>query len=286
MPLFKELLSYTGWNLFGASAGVLKYQAINILLNQFFSPIMIASRGIALQVNTAVNSFAQSFSTAVRPQIIKSYATHDIKKMTALVFRSCKGTFILMYMFTLPLCIETPYVLKLWLKTPPEYAILFTRLTLIDVLIDSISYPLMAAAQASGKIRLYQGVLGGISLLNLPISLFSLWIGFPPEAVFYTAICLTGVSFLARLGILGKLITFPVRKFIIKVAFPISISAVLALILPSSIQRIMPENLFRFFCIFFLSISCTGFMAYFIALSKEERYWLNDTILQRGCKTI
>ena len=118
--LFKELISYTGWNMFGAAVGVFKYQVVNIILNQFFNPIVNTARGIAQQVNSAVNSFAQNFSTAVRPQIIKTYASGEKDKMLQLMFRSCKATFLLMYVFALPLILEMPYVLKLWLKNVPD----------------------------------------------------------------------------------------------------------------------------------------------------------------------
>lgn len=164
--LFKELVGYTGWNMFGASVGIFKNQLVNIVLNQFFSPVVNAARGIAYQVNGAVTSFSQGFSTAVRPQIIKSYASGNKEEMLALMYRSCKATFFLMYVFTLPLSLEMSYVLGLWLGNVPENAILFTRLALLDALIDSVSYPLMTAAQATGKIGLYQSVVGGILLLN------------------------------------------------------------------------------------------------------------------------
>jgi hypothetical protein len=86
-----------------------------------------------------------------------------------LMFRGAKGTYLLMYLFVLPLILEMPMVFKVWLGNPPEQAILFTRLILIDVLIESISYPIMAVLQAIGKMRMYQSIVGGILLLNLPI---------------------------------------------------------------------------------------------------------------------
>lgn len=118
--LYREILSYSGWNLFGASIGIVKNQIINILLNMFFGPLVNAARGIAAQVNGAVTSFSGNFSTAMRPQIIKSYAAQNHDETIKLVQRGCKGTFFLMYLFALPLMIETPYVLTLWLKQPPD----------------------------------------------------------------------------------------------------------------------------------------------------------------------
>ena len=147
--LFKEIISYSGWNLFGAGVGVAKNQLLNIILNLFFGPVVNAARGIASQVNSAVASFSQNFSTALRPQIIKTYAADQKDETMSLVFRGCKFTFFLMYIFSLPLFLEMDFVLRLWLKNPPEMAVIFTQLVLLDVVIDSISFPLMTLAQAT-----------------------------------------------------------------------------------------------------------------------------------------
>ena len=136
--------------MFGSAVGVFKNQIVNIILNQFFNPVVNAARGIAAQVNSAVNSFAQNFSTAVRPQIIKNYASGEKEKMLQLMYRSCKATFLLMFVFALPLILEMPYVLKLWLKNVPEYAVLFTILALLDALIDTISYPIVIYGDIDG----------------------------------------------------------------------------------------------------------------------------------------
>lgn len=186
--LFKEIIAYSGWNLFGNLAAIFKNQGINILLNFHFGAIVNAARGIAGQVNSAVMSFSNNFSTALRPQVIKTYAANQKEDTMRLVFRGCKFTFFLMYIFTLPLCLEMKSILSLWLKNPPEYAIVFTQLVLIDALIDSISYPLMTLAQATGKIRLYQAVVGGILLLNLPVSYVALRFDAPAYSVMLVAV--------------------------------------------------------------------------------------------------
>lgn len=71
-PLFKEMVSFMGWNFFGAAVGIAKGQGLNILLNLYFGPIVNAARAIAGQVNGAVASFANNFSSAIRPPLIDS----------------------------------------------------------------------------------------------------------------------------------------------------------------------------------------------------------------------
>lgn len=106
--LFRELVSYSGWNLFGSAAGVVKGQGLNILLNMFFTPAVNAARGIAYQVNAAITQFFTNFYTAVRPQITKYYAQGDMEEMTKLIFRSSKMSFYLIMLISMPVIIEAP----------------------------------------------------------------------------------------------------------------------------------------------------------------------------------
>ena len=126
--LFRELVSYSGWNLFGSAAGVVKGQGLNILLNMFFTPAVNAARGIAYQVNAAITQFFTNFYTAVRPQITKYYAQGDMEEMTKLIFRSSKMSFYLIMLISMPVIIEAPYIVSLWLGQLPEYVVPFTRL--------------------------------------------------------------------------------------------------------------------------------------------------------------
>ena len=285
--LFREIISYSGWNLFGASVGVVKNQIINILLNIYFGAIVNAARAVASQVNSAVISFSQNFSTALRPQIIKSYATERNEECINLVFQGCKFTFFLMYIFSCPLIIEMDLILKIWLKNPPELAVIFTQLALIDAVIDSISYPLMTLAQATGKIKLYQGVVGGILLCNLPIAYIALRFGAPPYIVMIIAICITFVAFIVRLFIVKRLSGLSIKKFVIKTAIPCVIVAICASIFPGFFYLTLNKGWYSFFFIIFVSILCSILSVFFIGMSKNERLIVISKIktkLVRGAK--
>jgi len=171
-------------------------QGVNILINLFFGPAVNAARSIAFQIKSAVYSFVQNFQIAMNPQIIKSFASDDIKYMHQLIYQGAKYSFFLLFTLSLPILLETEIILKLWLKIIPEYTVIFTQLVLINILIDSISGPLMTAAHASGKIKLYQGVVGGLLLLILPVSFLFLRLGFPPEITLYISLSFSIIAFL------------------------------------------------------------------------------------------
>lgn len=281
VALFKEIVSYSGWNLFGAVVGVVKNQIINILLNLHFGAVVNAARGIASQVNGAVVSFSQNFSTALRPQIIKTYAANKKNETMNLVFRGCKFTFYLMYFFALPLCIEMRTILNLWLKNPPEYAVTFTQLALIDAVVDSISYPLMTLAQATGKIKLYQGVVGGILLCNLPVSYIALKFGAPAYAVMLVAICITFTAFLVRLVIIKHLAQFSIKDFALKAALPCVVVALISAIAPALVSIYFAENFLRLCLTTLISLCCTTLCVLFVGMNRSERVAVIATVKNR-----
>lgn len=269
--MFGEILGYMGWNLFGSAVGVFNNQILNIMLNQFFGPVVNAARAVSSQINSAVNSFASNFSTATRPQIIKDYAADRVEESHRLVFRACKMTFFLMFVFTLPLVLEMPYILRLWLKNVPENTVVFARLTLIDALVTSVTYPIMTLAQATGKIKLYQGVVGGLLLCNLPLAYILLRLGFPPHSVMVGQVMVSVVATIARLVITNRLSHFSLRRFAGKVALPLLLVMVLSAVIPSFIVWRCGESFLRLCATLSSSVllACMAFLLF--GLDKGER---------------
>jgi hypothetical protein len=250
---------------------MLRTQGISILLNLFFGSLINAARGIAVQITNVVSSFSQNFITALRPQVTKLYADERYHEMIGLVFWSAKLSYFFMYIFTIPLLFEMSYIIKIWLINPPPYTIFFICLGFLDILFESVSYPLMYVAQATGKIKVYQSVISGIILLNVPFAYLSLKIGFPPYSVMFIGIFLTVITFFVRIFMIKRLlILFSIKTFIKRVLLPIFYVSALSLVLPSIIVNILDESVFRL-CISFMSIIITVFCIYFIGLSKTEQ---------------
>ncbi|WP_175579282.1 lipopolysaccharide biosynthesis protein [Maribellus luteus] len=279
ISLFKEILSFSFWNLFGAIAGIFKGQGVNIVLNMFFGPAVNAARGIAFQVNSALNQFVQNFMTATKPQIIKYYAEGEKGKMFKLVFLSSKLSFLLLFIVTMPVILETNFVFNLWLKETPEYVILFSRLILINTLIDSLSYPLITAAQATGKIKQYQALIGGVMLLNLPVSYFFLMLGYSAQSVFIIAIIISIINLFLRLFMLKKMIGLSLKQFVSDVLIRISITAVIAYILPCFVFIKLSYGISRFFIVVLMGFVSSCIVIYSISLLKNERKYIIKSIL-------
>lgn len=211
---FKELISYAGWNVWGNLASVGCDQGLNILINIFFGPAVNAARAISFQVSSALGQFAVGFQMAMNPQLVKSYAAGHTDQMLALMNKGCKFSFLLMYLVIVPILFHTYYVLELWLGIVPEYTVIFCQLILITSLINTISGPLMTAVQATGKIKLYQSVVGGILLLNVPISYIFLKLGYPPQTTITIMIIIAIIALVARLLTIQRLLPFSALSFL------------------------------------------------------------------------
>ena len=278
--LFKTLINYAGWNLWGNAAGVIMGQGVNILLNIFFGPVVNAARGIAFQVQGAINQFVINFQMAMNPQIIKSYAAGDLKYMHQLIFQGAKYSFFLLYILSLPIIIETEAILKLWLKIVPMYTVIFTRLVIINILVDSVSGPLMVAAQASGKIKLYQSVIGGILILNLPFSYLFLKLGFSPELTMYVSIGISILCLFIRLVILEKIVNIDVYGFIKSVIVKSIIVGLLSVLAPLGIYMHMDASLDRLIIVGLVSIVITIGTVIIVGLNKIERMYFKEVMLK------
>ncbi|BEG97877.1 lipopolysaccharide biosynthesis protein [Bacteroides sedimenti] len=276
--LFKTLMSYAGWNLWGNIASVTMNQGINILLNIFFGPVINAARGVAYSVNAAVNGFVGNFQMAMNPQIVKSYASGDRKYMFQLIFQGSKYSFFLLFTLSLPILIETDTILLWWLKTVPNYTALFCRLVLINTLIDCISGPLMTAAQASGKIKVYQTVVGGLLLFILPLSYLFLKLGFPPQTTLYVSISISIIALFSRLLIINKLINISLIAFLKQVLSPILMVSVVAVVSPLMVKIYINHEIIRFFTVCFISLLSVVLAVYYIGLKNEERLFVNSKL--------
>ena len=159
VKLLKEMSSFAGWNFLGNAAWTFNTQGINILVNIFFGVTLNAARGIATQINALVRQFVSNFMMALNPQITKSYAAGDLKKMHELVFRGARFSFYLMLFFAVPCCIETEKILLLWLTVVPDYTVLFVRLSFLSSMIMVMGNTLVTAQLATGKIKKYQIVM-------------------------------------------------------------------------------------------------------------------------------
>ena len=276
--LIKEMMGFAGWSLLGNLAGTCYTQGLNLLLNFFFGPAVNAARGIAVQVQGLINQFAVNFQTALNPQIIKSYAEKDFYRMHQLIFASSKYGFLLLLFIAMPVIFEAHFILKLWLGIVPEYTVTFFRIIVFISMIDATANALITSAQATGKIKIYQLVVGGILLLILPASYIVLKMGGEPESVFIVNLSFAVLAQIARLWLLRHMINISIRRYISNVVIRILCVGLLSSILPFMICNNLNESFTRVILVSVSSICSTLIFVFAIGLNRQEKEFIKDKI--------
>jgi O-antigen/teichoic acid export membrane protein len=272
--LSKKIFSYAGWIVNGNLAVIGYTQGLNILLNLFFGPTVNAARGIAVQVQNAVNQFFASFQTAVSPQITKSYAAGDYAYMHQLIIYSSKFSFYLAWLIVLPLFYETSYILHIWLGDVPKYTQTFVRIMLMLCLCSTLKMPCLTAIHATGDIKKFQLIEGSMLLTILPIAYIGLkFFHCQPEYVFYVFLIIESITQIIRVLIVFTKINFPFCIYLLEVIKPIfivcSTSYLISYILCTNDNNIIP-TLFNLIIILFT----TTIIILSIGLNKKEKKYL------------
>lgn len=221
--LVKQMFSFAGWSFVGSMASVTMNQGLDVLLNLFFGPAINAARAIAVQVQNALYSFTSNFQVAVNPQIIKYYSAGEINKMHSLLFYGSKFSYYLLFVLAIPFVFDIDNVLSFWLKEVPDYTAIFFRLIIVISFINSLANSLQIAAQATGKIKKYQLVLGVLQLSILPLSYFYFkFISVDnPEVVFQIQIIILFIAQIVRIYFIYKMVKMNLNQYMFKVIWPI-----------------------------------------------------------------
>lgn len=270
-PLLKKMTGFAGWNFLGAGSFLLMTQGVNMLLNMFFGVALNAARGIATQVENVVNQFTTNFGTAINPQITKSYAQGEYDYMHKLVFAGSKYSFFLVVVLCLPIILEANQILHLWLGLVPDYAVVFLRLTLMISMLSVVSNTLVTSMMATGDIKKYQIIVGGLGMIIFPVVYILYKLGFSPQWSYYIQFIILVFQLICRLYLLKDMIKLPVLSFVKEVLVKDIVVLCSTIILPLLIICYMEETAVRFICVCGVCELSAFISIYFGGLNHSER---------------
>ena len=274
--LLKQMFSFAGWNFIGVTSGALRDHGGNILINIFSGPAANAARAVSVQLGGAIQSFVTNFMTAVNPQITKSYAAEEREYTMELVFRSSRYAFYLLSLIAFPVLLNAGFILDLWLEDVPLRSESFVCLALILSMSECISNPLVTLMLATGNIRNYQLIVGGLQLLNLPVSYLVLKAGAPPESILLVAIVISQICLFARLFLLRGMTGLPVGRFIRQVYLRILFVAVLSYLPSWWLTSLSGEGIWAFAGSCLISLTLSALVIWTAGLSLDERRILKE----------
>lgn len=280
--LIKDMLSFSFWDLYGNASVLARTQGVNILLNLFFGALINAASGIAMQVQSAVMSFAGSALAAVKPQIVKSYASGDYERTIFLVFNLAKFTYFILLMISLPLILEMHYVLTLWLHDVPNFAVLFCQYILVFNFIANLSSVVVSAIHATGHIKRPSLINGTLYLLVVPLAYCAYELKFPAEVAYQINIAMVVIGMLSNVWTLNTLLPgFAFSTFIGKVLLPCAVISCLVVIISFLTMIQFHPGMLRLFMVSMVCAMTTLVLVYFFAIDKPMRETIKNSILFR-----
>lgn len=282
--LLKKIFNFAGWAFIGNSATLLTNQGVNIVLNLFLGVTINAARGIAVQVEAAISNFVYSFTTALNPQITKSFASNDIKRLSSLIDMGVRISFFLIIAMCIPVIIATPEILNLWLGVYPDYTVIFIRLTLLSAIVQATANPLMTLIYASGNINLYQIIVGLLVLLNLPISYILLYYGCDPKFIYVVNLLIYLMTFVVRMAYvrikLGLNIDYIIGNLFLRLCPVLIIASIISYFLYHVIM--CSNSIYEIMLFALCSVIVTSGSIFLIGLKKNERSRLMGKIFKNN----
>lgn len=281
--LLHQMMGFSGWTIFGALGSISHTQGISIIINIFFGAAVNAAQSIANQVNMVVNQFVTNFMISLNPQIVKNYAAHDLEQMHSLVKRGSKMGFFLVAFFVVPLFLEAPTLLDIWLVEVPNYTVIFIRIIILTTLCNSFASPLATAQAATGKIRTYQIILTSLGWMHLPLAWAFFALGFPPYYAMYIYFCLIIIMQSYRIWKVSK--SIQMTHFIKDVLLPCVLVFILSITIPAVLHVYFNINLWTSILNCCIGGTMVILTSYYIGLTATERQKVKSLVKSKvHCK--
>lgn len=281
----KEAFELISWNTIGTAVYAINSQGINILLNLYFGPAVNAARGIAYQIDHAINNFGMNFYTSVRPQLTKSYASGDFDYMFSLFYKTSRYSVYLMWILCLPLLFSIDMILSLWLTIIPEHTSTFTKLVLIYSIINIMNTPIWSLALSIGKLKYYILIGSAVFLMTFPISWFYLHLGYAPESVFFVNIIIRSLYIVVVLFIIKKYIDLSIIRYWSEVLKPSMVVIIASGFICGCFSSVIPNTFCGRALVIVFSVLTVLICIITLGLQKEERVQI-FSIVQKKIREI
>jgi len=270
----RELVSFAGWNFFGALGNLLKGAGMTVLVNKMLGPASNAAANVASTVSGHTQTLSSALVGAFMPAITNARGAEDRPRMIALVHTTCKFGAVLALPFALPLSLEIDEVMILWLKNPPAYSGVLCIWMMSVLILENMTTGHWVVVAANGRIAWYQFIVGSLFILTLPIAWVMMKLGLGLYSVGYSLLLTLSIVAIVRVIAVRMLLGISPRYWIFRILLPIvGVSAVSAVIghVPS---LFMPASFGRLCLTTFVTEVVLLPLAYYIVLDVAEREFL------------
>lgn len=277
-PLLKQMLSFSGWSIFGSISLLATFQGVDLIINYFHGVAVNAALTLANQVYGATYSLTSNFQTAFNPQITKTYAQGDMNELYNLVFRTTRYSFFLVIICAIPLLFECSNLLGLWLGRVPHYTKEFCYFIIMICVIDALAGPLWMSAYATGKIKTYQIINSLILFFNFPITAVCMATGLSPVWALIVRFVVAIGGFLYRVAYMTTQLHMPVGEYLGRVIKPCAMVFIPALAIVWVLHCAVHWHTIIMTVIFIAIVTATILS---IGLTRGERLALKNAVVSK-----
>ena len=279
LKLFRSMICFSGWNIFGSFSGVMKEQGINLIFNFFCGPIVNAARALAAQINAGLMAFVSNIIIPVRPQVVQSYANQNYDRTLRLTYGVSRVTSCVIALVTLPIILDTHFILHLWLGNKiPEYTDTFVIIVILISFVNNLNSAVSGVIHASGQMMLYQTVSSSVSLMCIPTAYLLLKYGYSPNYALLMVLLWTTISQYVSLLIMKRVINFTLMSYTREVLWPLLKMIAFSAVVPLAVRLTMDEGWLRFLLIGITSVIMTGLCSYRFAMQSSEKEMIKEYV--------
>lgn len=280
----KEILSFTGWKTLDSSAAVLYGQSVSVIINVFFGVTLNAANGIAKQASGQLQNLTASMLSAINPQLYKSEGGGDRQRMLRITSISAKFSFFTMALLSIPVILELPFLLELWLGVVPDFTVIFCTLILIDMIVAKYTFPINTAIAAGGRVKGITIFVMINRILQFVCSYLLFSHGYPPQSIYIVSIVFSFIAIIYKLYFGKVLINLNVREFIYNVIIISTIPMVLTFGISYIPVYFMDEGLLRLSTTVFVAVVFGLLLIYTIGLNKDEKKVIDNLLFSVKAK--
>ena len=279
--IFKKMSTFLGQTVFAHLSFSFRYNGNNVVLNLLYGTAANAANGVAMTIQGVLLQFSSNINVAFTPQIIQEYSKGNYSRMNQLMLYGSRFSLLVVMFFVIPLWIEMPDILRLWLKIVPNYAVVFSRIILLTVIMSAITAPVYTGLTATGEIKKYS-LFQGFVYLSVPFIFYFVGLKFNIPEIAYILVVLSQLLTATTLFIImrRKISGFNCRSFLI-CYLKIAIIATICVSLTYWFSISFPTIPLRVVYVVLISIFAFGSLNYVI-LKRDEKLMLKRIITKRN----
>ena len=256
-----------------------------IILNSFFGTILNAAQGIASQLNGQMQALSSNVLKALNPILGKSAGAGNSSLLIKSTCLGAKYSTLIYLLFALPMFVECPYILKLWLKNIPDWCLIFVRLQIIKSFIEMQFGTLPGCISATGRIKKYTICSTVSNFFQLPFIYWSFKFGLPPYYIYIVSIVFGNLIVYAfAFHFVRQYVGMKISYYLIKVTFPILVLTMANYLILSFFSKIIEVNTLLSLVAFLFFSVITYIVSFCIVVSFSNERVIFESIYKKNKK--